>query len=154
MRMKAHCKNCKWVSAGWLSRWIDSEEHASLWNCNHPELARPDYISGKQGGPSCCGQNVNGDCEKYEARWSRKIPYVDHDHEGEEPIFSQYLGGSDGLLAPCPFCGNEDLRVLECSERSQPGVGPCWLVKCDCVEGPSSDTRDEAINKWNRRGEE
>ena len=91
------------------------------------------------------------------AEWVRVVIGVngkempDHDHEGEEPIFSQYLGGSDGRLAQCPFCGNEDLRVIECSERSQPGVGPRWLVQCDCVEGPSSDTRDEAIEKWNHR---
>jgi Lar family restriction alleviation protein len=47
----------------------------------------------------------------------------------------------------CPFCGSDDLRV-----KSSGRWG--WFVSCKCgAVGPSSGSRESAIERWNTRVE-
>ncbi|MGX8696316.1 MAG: Lar family restriction alleviation protein [Prevotella sp.] len=48
---------------------------------------------------------------------------------------------------PCPFCGGDAQKVKESSRWG-------WFVSCACAAvGPSADSREEAIEAWNRRVE-
>ncbi|WP_423803697.1 Lar family restriction alleviation protein [Olsenella uli] len=48
-------------------------------------------------------------------------------------------------LRPCPFCGGSVQRV-----KSSGRWG--WFVSCQCAAvGPSADTRQLAIERWNER---
>jgi Lar family restriction alleviation protein len=60
-------------------------------------------------------------------------------------------------LKPCPFCGSEKLRVFEPLEGATGPLTSFWvscvgLAGADCFAiGPLSTSRDEAIERWNRR---
>ena len=61
-------------------------------------------------------------------------------------------------LKPCPFCGEDDLKVFENSVRdadNKPTSQRYWFVSCrgDChFAGPQScESLDDALEKWNRR---
>lgn len=50
-------------------------------------------------------------------------------------------------LKPCPFCGGNMQKV-----KSSGRWG--WFVSCACAAvGPSADSREGAIEAWNRRSE-
>ena len=63
----------------------------------------------------------------------------------------------ENKFKPCPFCGSSIVDVF-CIDD---GWGNChykkadvtWSVECDsCIaEGPWGKTKEEAIDKWNRR---
>ena len=67
-------------------------------------------------------------------------------------------------LKPCPFCGNETIRI-EMHRNSDPGAGVyMYEVVCDkcgasiCgrsvdVFREKADAKQEAIKAWNRRAE-
>ena len=50
-------------------------------------------------------------------------------------------------LKPCPFCGGEDLTMVECEEM--------FFVGCyDCTTcGPAEETEEAATEAWNRRAD-
>ena len=51
-------------------------------------------------------------------------------------------------LKPCPFCGGTDQRV-----KSSGRWG--WFVSCRCCAvGPSTASREEAVEAWNKRHDE
>ena len=53
---------------------------------------------------------------------------------------------SDELL-PCPFCGGSGQRVKHSGRWG-------WFVSCACAAvGPSSETREQAVARWNERSE-
>jgi len=67
---------------------------------------------------------------------------------------SEVSGGLNSKgLSSCPFCGNhlEDAILLRSAEYS-PSITR-YFVMCDFCEayGPISSTREESIQKWNRR---
>lgn len=80
-------------------------------------------------------------CEKcgYEIRGCESV---------EEAEFKWKSKSDPKALRPCPFCGSEDLRVLEITDDS-------FMVVCHnhgCfTTGPEGKTLDDAIEKWNRR---
>ena len=49
-------------------------------------------------------------------------------------------------LNPCPFCGGKNINLADYS-------GVIVFVQCDdcCATFPHFDTKEEAINAWNRR---
>ena len=51
-------------------------------------------------------------------------------------------------LEPCPFCGEKDIfdNFLE------PMIHDRWCIVCPTCEagGPVADTKEDAIDKWNR----
>lgn len=49
-------------------------------------------------------------------------------------------------LLPCPFCGGKNINLVDYSEV-------IVFVQCDdcCATFPHFDTKEEAINAWNRR---
>lgn len=49
------------------------------------------------------------------------------------------------VLKPCPFCGNEEVEMLECVGTSIMCCPKCYTT------GPEGNTVEEAIEKWNRR---
>ena len=50
-------------------------------------------------------------------------------------------------LLPCPFCGGNQLRVKHSGRWG-------WFVSCSCAAvGPSSETRGQAVARWNERRE-
>lgn len=54
---------------------------------------------------------------------------------------------SSDELKPCPFCGSYKQRV-----KSSGRWG--WFVSCECAAvGPSAESRESAIARWNRREE-
>jgi hypothetical protein len=76
-------------------------------------------------------------------------------------------------LKPCPFCGRkkdiEDYDTLYPSgmywiekdlvrsyvtfnKRSE-NHSPCWQVSCACGASLNADSREEAIENWNKRNE-
>ena len=52
-------------------------------------------------------------------------------------------------LKPCPFCGGTQLTIISV-------YGEDCYVNCDACTtcGPSGETREEAIEAWNRRAED
>lgn len=46
-------------------------------------------------------------------------------------------------IKPCPFCGSDDLCVLELSNKSYVRCGKCYSY------GPDGKDKDEAIERWN-----
>ena len=51
------------------------------------------------------------------------------------------------VLKPCPFCGSIGATVKHSGRWG-------WFVSCRCAAvGPSSSTKQEAIEAWNRRAE-
>lgn len=57
-------------------------------------------------------------------------------------------GIKDDRLKECPFCGNEEVEMLEFTDTA-------FVICCPkCyTTGPQGTTEDEAIEKWNRRVE-
>lgn len=55
---------------------------------------------------------------------------------------------NDNELKPCPFCGERNINVSEAGYRSD-----LWFIQCeDCwATFPHLDTKQEAIEAWNRR---
>lgn len=54
---------------------------------------------------------------------------------------------------PCPFCGNESLKVdppVDRRERATNHYSYVWCPACHC-EGPNCGDTDEAVKKWNER---
>lgn len=50
-------------------------------------------------------------------------------------------------IRPCPFCGGSVQRVKNSGRWG-------WFVSCQCAAvGPSADTRELAIKRWNERRE-
>ena len=50
-------------------------------------------------------------------------------------------------LKPCPFCGQQQAKVKHSSRWG-------WFVSCQCAAvGPSSESREAAIDAWNTRPE-
>ena len=50
-------------------------------------------------------------------------------------------------LRPCPFCGRQTAKP-----KSSGRWG--WFVGCSChAVGPNADTKEQAIELWNRRVE-
>ena len=48
-------------------------------------------------------------------------------------------------LLPCPFCGSVNQTVKHSGRWG-------WFVSCGCAAvGPSADSRQSAIDKWNSR---
>jgi Lar family restriction alleviation protein len=49
-------------------------------------------------------------------------------------------------LKPCPFCGCKNINLIDYH-------GGIVFVQCDdcCATFPHFDTKEEAINAWNRR---
>lgn len=68
---------------------------------------------------------------------------------------------SDFNLKPCPFCGGDDLKVQKLHYKCNYGEildEFYFVVGCrdgDCfITGPTSDiSADDAVNKWNERGD-
>ena len=57
---------------------------------------------------------------------------------------------SDGLLKPCPFCGNPKVSLVE----TLPGDGDenMYLVNCGCCNASQlHDSKQRAIHDWNQR---
>lgn len=52
------------------------------------------------------------------------------------------------VLKPCPFCGNEEVEMLECV-----GTFIVCCPKCYAT-GPEGTTENQTIKKWNRRARE
>lgn len=48
-------------------------------------------------------------------------------------------------LEPCPFCGGENLTIVEDEKK--------FFVGCyDCITcGPEQETEEAAVEAWNRR---
>lgn len=63
-------------------------------------------------------------------------------------------------LLPCPFCGEEDLKVMTDNEMNMRYGGIRAVVMCNTcraqgaiakIEGFESEAKREAIKLWNRR---
>jgi len=52
-------------------------------------------------------------------------------------------------LKPCPFCGGEEVRTFKYSFAGEPDV----YAQCQncAADGPMGDTKEMAVEKWNRR---
>jgi Lar family restriction alleviation protein len=50
-------------------------------------------------------------------------------------------------LKPCPFCGNNNADTLQICNRIHYWI-QCW--KC-FAGGPSSETKEHAIERWTKR---
>lgn len=50
-------------------------------------------------------------------------------------------------LKPCPFCGKKARAI---------GIdGAAWWVTCDCgIETKLHDTKEKAVETWNRRADD
>ena len=58
-------------------------------------------------------------------------------------------------LLPCPFCATLDVEVERTKGEMWGGGGADLFEVCcsDCdIVGPVGDTADEAIRRWNKRG--
>lgn len=55
---------------------------------------------------------------------------------------------SDRVIKPCPFCGNEDLEMWNCSKDNVPNHVYCLNCQTD---GPRRENKKEAIEAWNER---
>lgn len=49
------------------------------------------------------------------------------------------------FLKPCPFCQSGNVQAFD--------IGDTFILYCNdcCATGPEADTREGAIEKWNRR---
>lgn len=56
-------------------------------------------------------------------------------------------------IAPCPYCGSQDLRLFYSNPVPFPQPGVHWYVECDECEatGGHGKTQEEAIAKWDTR---
>jgi Lar family restriction alleviation protein len=61
---------------------------------------------------------------------------------------------AENELKPCPFCGNdnEDEFAILSANYGFMTVRFVHNVSCSCgAKGPDGDTREKAIERWNRR---
>lgn len=59
---------------------------------------------------------------------------------------------SDGLLKPCPFCGNPHVSLVEVYPELSGEIE--YVVNCGCCEtAQQPDCKDNAIRRWNQREE-
>lgn len=59
---------------------------------------------------------------------------------------------SEGLLKPCPFCGNPHVSLVE-TLREFDGENT-WFVNCGCCNASQlPDSKEGAIRNWNQREE-
>lgn len=59
---------------------------------------------------------------------------------------------SDGLLKPCPFCGNPWVSLVEVFPEYSDEIE--YVVNCGCCETTQQpDCKDNAIRRWNQREE-
>ncbi|MGU7118386.1 Lar family restriction alleviation protein [Salmonella enterica subsp. enterica serovar Pomona] len=60
---------------------------------------------------------------------------------------------SDGMLKPCPFCGNPHVSLVE-TLREFDGENT-YFVNCGCCNASQlPDSKEGAIRNWNQRDEE
>lgn len=60
---------------------------------------------------------------------------------------------SDGVLKPCPFCGNPYISLVE-TLRELDGEST-WFVNCGCCNTSQlPDSKERAIHDWNQRDQE
>lgn len=60
---------------------------------------------------------------------------------------------SDGLLKPCPFCGNPYVSLVEVSPAFVGGIE--YVVNCGCCDTTQHpDCKEGAIRRWNQRDTE
>jgi Lar family restriction alleviation protein len=56
----------------------------------------------------------------------------------------------DGLLKPCPFCGNPHVSLLETFRELDDES--TWFVNCGCCNASQlPDSKEGAIRNWNQR---
>lgn len=53
-------------------------------------------------------------------------------------------------LKPCPFCGSEDISVIDWSTDDENPSYCGWCSLCN-TEGPINESKDEAAEAWNKR---
>lgn len=59
---------------------------------------------------------------------------------------------SDGLLKPCPFCGNPHVSLVEVWPELSDEI--LYVVSCGCCETTQQpDSKERAIHNWNQRNE-
>lgn len=59
---------------------------------------------------------------------------------------------SDGLLKPCPFCGNPHVSLVEVYPELSGEI--LYVVNCGCCDTTQHpDDKDGAIDRWNQREE-
>lgn len=61
---------------------------------------------------------------------------------------------SDGLLAPCPFCGSTNITKEYHPESEFPTSLLSLICECGCEFHGTQDERGTMIAEWNRRGNE
>ena len=67
------------------------------------------------------------------------------------PLASETIN-HDGLLKPCPFCGNLHVSLVE-TLREFDGENT-WFVNCGCCNASQlPDSKEGAIRNWNQRNE-
>ncbi|HIB1530006.1 TPA: Lar family restriction alleviation protein [Salmonella enterica subsp. enterica serovar Muenchen] len=60
---------------------------------------------------------------------------------------------SDGLLRPCPFCGNPYVSLIEVYPEFFGEIA--YVVNCGCCDTTQHpDCKEGAIRRWNQREEE
>lgn len=58
----------------------------------------------------------------------------------------------DGLLKPCPFCGNPHVSLVGTLREFDGEI--TWFVNCGCCNASQlPDSKDGAIRNWNERTE-
>ncbi|HFW4797491.1 TPA: Lar family restriction alleviation protein [Salmonella enterica subsp. diarizonae serovar 60-67:z35:-] len=59
---------------------------------------------------------------------------------------------SDGLLKPCPFCGNPHVSLVEVWPELSDEI--LYVVNCGCCNATQHpDGKERAIHDWNQRNE-
>ncbi|RJK63738.1 hypothetical protein CMV60_20035 [Serratia marcescens] len=60
---------------------------------------------------------------------------------------------SDEVLAPCPFCGNHNVSLVEIRRESD--SENMYFVNCGCCNATQlPDIKEGAISNWNQRDED
>lgn len=51
-------------------------------------------------------------------------------------------------LLPCPFCGSKNIYCFDAGNKTD-----VWFIQCDdcCATFPHFDSKQEAIDAWNKR---
>lgn len=56
----------------------------------------------------------------------------------------------DGILKPCPFCGNPHISLVETLREFDGEI--TWFVNCGCCNASQlPDSKESAIQNWNQR---
>ncbi|CAI1045813.1 Lar family restriction alleviation protein [Serratia ficaria] len=73
--------------------------------------------------------------------------------EPESYPFSTDDANSDEVLAPCPFCGNSNVSLVE--TRRESDSENMYFVNCGCCNASQlPDSKEGAISNWNQRNED